>query len=185
LWFKARHKYTKLPDSTDRADFFAQWTAKHDALVADRAERLRDQGYVVKVESDGEFKLRGSAADLAGKPDLVALRSDEVLVVDAKAGKKRASDHWQVLIYMMALPMSWLKGTTAPLRGEVEYPDGAERVRPLGSKEIGEIAGLIKRSSDAEAPAASPSKMECRYCDIAACAFRYQEEQPGDATRYF
>ena len=86
-------------------------------------------------------------------------------MVDAKSGKKRQSDHWQVLIYMFALPLSWLTGFK--VRGEVAYSDGNERVRDLGSAERTAIVDAINRVGSHLVPKATPSPKECQFCDVA------------------
>ena len=187
-WYKTKHKYDKRPDEPGREDFFLEWNKKHDKLVNDHVDVLRlNKDVVVRVEEEGAFKLIGKKADLAGKPDIVSLSSDEALVIDGKSGKKRKSDHWQVLIYMFALPLSWLQGTKLRIKGEVLYPDGTVPVRPLGDAERNEIVAAINRLTTDEAPKASPSMNECRYCDLAACQFRMETPVAveGDATRFF
>ena len=134
--------------------------------------------------------------ELAGKPDIVAMldRADEgepceALVVDAKSGKRKASDAWQVLVYMFALPISWL-GTGFRLRGEVQYADRREEVRPLTSGSDGEvrfqkISDAIRRLAALTPPPATPSKFECGWCRV-ECPARWKEaEHTGDASRYF
>lgn len=181
-WYKAHHKYDRTADDADRADFFKEWTEKHDAITARVAQSFRDAGYVVRVEEEAAFKLQGKAADVAGKPDLVAIKDGEAEVVDAKSGRRRASDHWQVLIYLFALPLSWLQNVHA--RGIVAYADGEEMVRPLGTRERDAIVGAIRRVSADEEPEPVPSAHECRHCDVAACTARLKTSD-GDATRYF
>jgi len=184
-WFKARHDYAKTPDDPDREAFFAEWTAKHDAMVNAQAERFKALGYAVKLEDDGAFYAHGAAADVSGKPDIVAMRDNVAVVVDGKAGRRRKSDHWQVLIYMLLLPLTWLQGYK--IEGEVLYGDERVPVRPLGPAEREAIVNAIKRVSAPEAPPAVPSTSECRYCDVAACTYRKVWEAPtdGDATRLF
>lgn len=183
-WYKATHKAKKIEDP-DREAFFKEWTAKHDRLVEARAARLKDEGWTVKVEDEGEFKLEGKTADLAGKPDIVAMRDGQALVVDAKAGRPRTSDHWQVLIYMFALPLSWLRGHKS-IHGEVQYRDHIAQVRPLTDVETNAIADLIRLVSDVDnQPPATPSVNECKKCDIAACKVRKTSAPTGDARSYF
>jgi CRISPR/Cas system-associated exonuclease Cas4 (RecB family) len=183
-WYKARHKYAKVPDDPGREEFFAEWTATHDAIVEKRAARLRDAGWVVRCEEDAEFKLAGAGADLAGKPDLVAVRDGMALVIDAKSGKRRRSDHWQVLVYLFGLGLSWCKGLS--LEGEVAYRDGEEPVEELTHQKKQAIAEAVRAVSSDSEPARAPSARECRYCDVAACPDRVtQQDSRGDARAYF
>jgi hypothetical protein len=183
-WYRAHYKYTKTPDDADRADFFREWTRKHDAIVQRRATELRGQGYVVRVEEDASFKLHGGAADVAGKPDLVALKDSAALVVDAKSGRRRSSDHWQVLLYLFALPVSWLSAPEIKLRGEVAYADADEPVRALKVPERDAILNAIRRVSAPTPPPQVPSAHECARCDVAACAKRHAVPT-GDASKWF
>jgi len=185
-WYKTHYRYDKVPDDPERAAFFREWTAKHDALVQKRAAELRAADWVVKVEDEGQFKVCGDAADLAGKPDIVAMREDEgVLVIDAKAGRRRDSDHWQVLVYAWSLARSWLKGQR--IRGEVQYSDGVRAVRELGERESAEIVAAMKKITGPESPSAEPSRNECRYCDVQHCTSRWADEtdHDGDAGGAF
>jgi hypothetical protein len=183
VWYKVTHHYAKRPDEPGREDFFREYNEKHDAIVRVRAQELRDAGYVVKVEEEGAFKLEGETADVAGKPDIVAIKDREVIVSDAKSGKPRASDHWQVLLYELALVLSWL-GPGYDIKGEVQYRARRDEVRPLGDAERKKIVAMIKKVSSKEEPAATPSQYECRYCDVAACPVRY-EVPVGDASELF
>ncbi len=183
-WWKATRKYTKKEDPA-RADFFREWTAKHDGLTNRRVARMKKDGWVCKVEDEGEFNLQGKTATLAGKPDIVGIRDGRGLVVDAKAGKQRESDHWQVLIYKFALPLSWFP-PKIPLDGEIQYKNEAVAVRKLGAGEVEEITGAIRRVSNLETPPdAIPSTFECGRCDVAACKSRLERPAPTDASRFF
>ena len=179
-WYKAHHKYLKRPDDPDRAAFFADYTEAHDRIVNRRAAALRGEGWTVKLEADGEFRIRGEKvpADLSGKPDIVAMRSDEALIVDGKAGKPRQSDHWQVLIYVLFLPLDWLKGFPR-IRGEVEYRDGIVDVDPLTSEERRRIGSAIQVVGGSKVPDAAPSRNECKFCDVARCPHR---AEPGEGS---
>jgi CRISPR/Cas system-associated exonuclease Cas4 (RecB family) len=202
LWYKAHFKYEKVADpaceackdggtggpcedpETCRVSFFRSYNEKHDAITNRREAELKAEGYVTRKEKDAEFKLQGKSADVAGKPDLVGVQGQEVLVIDAKSGRRRDSDHWQVLIYMFGLPLSWLGGEFK-LRGEVAYKDGNVAVQSLTTASRNRIVAAVNRASEPEPPAAAPSAQECKYCDVAACEYRYKAEAAGDASRYF
>jgi len=182
-WFKAHHQYDRVPDDPERKDFFKKYQELHDAITTMRANQLRAEGYTVKVEDDAAFKLVGDKADVAAKPDLAAVKDGTVLVCDAKSGKPRDSDHWQVLIYMLGLPMSWAKGLA--VRGEVQYKDGPPvPVRPLGKVEREAIVATVQRLAQDAAPEPVPSPGECRYCDVASCTARYTAPE-GSAAGLF
>jgi len=200
-WFKAHYVYRKtandscdncanskvpcLDPDTCRADFFAQYTKAHDAMVVERAERLQEDGWTVRTEDEAAFRLQGQLGDLSGKPDIVAMRGDEVVVYDAKSGNPRDSDHWQVLLYILALPLTWLKGFKT-LHGKVEYRHGTVPVRSLGDKERERILAVLREAMGPTPPAPKPSIRDCRYCDIASCDARAQDgPRNGDAGGMF
>lgn len=182
VWYKATHKYLKRPDAPDRADFFAEYNRTHDRLVNDRAAELKADGWTVKVEEEGEFKIRGSLGDLSGKPDIVAMKGNVALVVDGKAGKPRESDHWQVRLYGLFLPMAWLKGFTE-IRGEVEYRDHREPVKMSPARDREKIGAALRIVTGAATPQPSPGS-DCRFCDIARCQYRHEKAE-GDAGGVF
>lgn len=185
-WFRATHDYQKTPDDPGREAFFKEWTAKHDAIVNRHAATLRANGYTLKMEEDASFFAHGAVADVSGKPDIVAMKDGRAVVIDGKAGRKRKSDHWQVLLYELLLPLTWLKGHV--IEGQVLYSDGPVEVRKLGQTERDEIVAAIKRVSNPEAPPhRTPSPNECRYCDVAACDQRWKEDpdKEGDASQLF
>lgn len=177
-WYKSQHKYDKVPD--DFPDREA-WIKKHDAITNRREAELIEAGYLCKKEDAAEFTLQGQRADLAGKPDLVAMKGDAALVVDAKSGKAKLADHWQVLIYLFALPRTWL--TNFKVAGEIERVEvnAREYVRALGEAETASIVHAMQTMGAPIAPIASPGPSECRYCDILSCTFRYKKPA-GDVS---
>ena len=181
-WYKAHFQYAKTPDNQSRQDFFKEWTERHDAITAREAARLRGLGYVVRVEDDAEFKLTGESADVAAKPDLVGVLGDDAVVIDAKSGRHRDSDGWQVSVYQFGLGLAWLAGFR--IRGAVAYQDENVSVPPLDEKRRDRIVEAIRAVAAETAPRPTPSNGECRYCDVAACEYR-KHDAAGDATRFF
>lgn len=189
-WWKAQYKshfrFAKKPG--DGSFDLAQWQKNHDDMTRARAAELKAAGHRVMMEEQNKFALEGKTGTLAGQCDLVALLKDEdkvALVVDEKSGKVKLKDRFQVYIYMLALPLTWLKGYT--IRGEVEYMDGPVDVGPLTEGVKTQIMDTMRKvSSNIEMPR-SPSPMECKYCDVLACPDRVQDTKAatGDATKFF
>lgn len=184
-WKKAHFRYAKVPDTSD---FDLQdWIRQHNAMTETRVEKLRSQGYVVKVEEQNSFKLEGKSSTLAGKPDIVALKHDEkrALVVDEKSGKVKPQDIWQVRIYVLALRRTFLKGYT--IDGEVEYRGSSNFVDAAShTNEIEEkIFSLTRLVGGDEAPPRVPSASECRFCDILNCPDRWKDETQVVAVEEF
>jgi hypothetical protein len=164
-WAKARYRYDKTSSDFD----FAAWTKQHDAMVQRRKVSLEGDGYVTRVETP--FQLEGARATLSGKTDLVGLKGNVGRVIDAKTGRATDKDHWQVLVYLFALPLTWLKDHV--LTGEVEYESGLVPVLSVSTRERdARIAEVMKMVGGDVEPERTPSESECRYCDIAACPDR-------------
>lgn len=183
-WFKAHYVgYAKQPLRVD----LLVWKAEHGAKVRARADALRDTGYKVYVENQNKFTFKGSGGiTLAGTPDIVAVKRDDVLVVDCKTGKERASDVFQVLLYMLVLPRTHAGCGGKAIRGEVEYK---ERVVDVGSNKLTQgikdlIRGVMGSVGGAQPPMRTPSFAECQFCDLtrADCSERVEVEQVSATT---
>jgi hypothetical protein len=160
LWFRSRYKFDKLASGFD----LDRWRSEHDALVQWRAEKQREQGFEVRVEDENGFRVEGqSGTTIAGKPDLAIFAEDSVTYEDCKTGKRRDSDHIQVLLYAM-LTRKYLK---SPISGAVVYTDGIEQVDMERLPALTEAFKAIMARVNADTPPPrKPSAAECRYCDI-------------------
>lgn len=177
-WFRAHFQgYDKVPSDFD----LAAWKAAHGEMVRARADELRGEGYGVFVEDQNKFSLKGRAATLGGVPDLVAVRDGRALVVDCKSGRQRDSDSFQVLTYMLVLPLTHAACKDVTVGGEVQYRDARLRIEPekLNDELKGLIRGTIERVGGETPLPRVPSLSECRFCDITAadCPERVDEAQ--------
>lgn len=181
-WYKAHFRYAKRPD--DGGFDLVAWTKQHDRMVSESVLSLRTSGYQVRVEEENAFKLQGRVGTLAGKPDIVALDQDakHAKVIDEKSGKQRPSDRWQVLLYMFALPLTWLKGFT--VQGEVVYRGSSHLIESteLTTQAQDKILRIINQTGGVKEPKRTPSVRECRFCDILACPERVGESMPKATT---
>ena len=186
-WFQSRYFVKRPPVPPAEAERMAGYQRKHDEIVEARRRGLEAEGFMVRVEDAASFRLIGTRAELTGKPDLVGLRTDpegeRALVVDAKSGKRRESDLWQVRIYLFALPLTWLRAKL--LGGEVAYSDGSVEVRVPGPAESSRIVAGIKRLSDPEEPPRVGSKFECEECPVVECAERWDDRHHSGTTGIF
>lgn len=160
-WFRAHYQYTKYEE---QASNLGEWNRKHTALMIPRRQELEAAGYTCRVEEP--FKLKGKTADIAGKMDLVAIKGDDVLIVEGKAGADRDSDVWQVLIYLYAARHLWRK--TLRLEGEVHYPHGDVILTPdeLTDERLALMFSTLATIAGEAAPAKRPSRDNCRFCNI-------------------
>ena len=146
----------------------SQWMLDHTALVNQARESREALGYTVFTENQNSFRLRGRAATLAGKPDLIALKGSDAVIIDAKTGKPGPAHTIQIMTYMYAVPKALEQYLGTEFRGHVIYPDGNVQIPASGldSRFVENLGGLIRRLA-AETPARRvPSAQECRFCDI-------------------
>jgi CRISPR/Cas system-associated exonuclease Cas4 (RecB family) len=164
-WFRAHYRYDKLPRDVD----LAAWTVDHGEMVRECCRRLTADGYEVLREEQNSFKLVGqSGAVLSGKPDIVAMREQEVRVIDCKTGTPRNSDQHQVMLYLYALPLADSSYRGKAIQGEVVYRADAATVPASAVDETfkQQLARTLQLITTDEPPDRVPSYGECRFCDI-------------------
>ena len=182
-WFRAHYQdWIKPPSDFDST----QWMLDHTALVNRERESREKLGYVVHTEGQNSFRLRGKNATLAGKPDLIAVKGQGAVIIDAKTGKSSPAHSAQVLIYMYAVPKALTEYRGVEFRGHVVYPESQVGI-PVSAvdKKFTENLGSLIRRLASETPARRvPSAGECRFCDVtkADCPERMEGIVPGEAT---
>ena len=177
-WFRAHYQdWAKPPSDFDNA----QWMLDHTALLNRERESRESLGYTVYVENQNSFRLRGRQATLAGKPDLIAVKNPDAVIIDAKTGRPSPHNAVQVMIYQYAVPLALAQYKGIEFSGQVVYPDSNVSIPAsrTDSEFVRNLGALIRRLAN-DAPARRvPSLAECRFCDItsADCPERV-EEQP-------
>ena len=166
-WFKAQHKgwsWRRMPSDFDQTG----WLLNHTALLNEQRQRWENQRHLVFTEAQNSFNLRGSSAVLAGKPDLVARRGDEVTVIDAKTGRPSPAHATQVMLYMYALPRALHKFKGLTISGQVAYPDHEIDIpaEAVDGKFIENLGALMRRLASEMPGRRVPSPGECRFCEI-------------------
>lgn len=180
-WLLARHKF-KDPEQKD----WTKWRTEHSALVQQQASVLTDDGWMVRLESENYWRLKGETATLSGKPDIVAERDKIFRVVDAKSGEEQDKHRIQVAIYLVALPLAWKR----PLRihGVVAYPEREVYVEQDEADHVRQpLFELMRRIGAAFAPQARPSWKECRFCPVpkGTCPVKVESEPTEVLTSEF
>ena len=168
IWFQVHHdgrSWDKLPNDFD----LTRYNLEHTELVRLCTEEYEQRGFTVSVERQNDFRLQLGGATITGRPDIVAWRDDEAVIVDAKAAKPNPSHEIQVMLYMSWLPLVNPKLQETNLSGEVYYGENAVIDIPAASvndrfREI--TAGLISRVTSKTPPRRAPSNSECRFCPI-------------------
>ena len=184
-WFKAHHQsWTKPPSDFDSA----KWMLEHTALVNEERESREHQGYTVTTENQNLFRLRGSSATIAGKPDLIADKNHEVVVIDVKTGRVSPAHRAQVLIYQYAVPKVLEQFRDKRVTGHVRYPTShvAAPESAVNREFVANLGALVRRLA-ADTPACRvPSAAECRFCDITKedCPVRVNVDYVSEGTTY-
>ena len=123
---------------------------------------------------------------LAGKPDLVARRRDQITVIDAKTGRPSPAHAAQVLIYMYALPRALERYRGLSIAGQVAYPDHVVDIaaNAVDASFVENLGGLITRLASQMPARRVPSPAECRFCEItpADCPDRSDESPVEEGT---
>ena len=182
-WFKANYQdWVKPPSDFDSA----RWMMEHTALVNEARASRETLGYEVFTEDQNFFRLQGATATLAGKPDLIAVKGNDLVIVDAKTGRPSPHHSVQVLTYMYAVPRALEQFRGMEFRGHVIYPDGNVQipVSGLDRKFIDRLGALIRRLADENPARRVPSASECRWCDITRedCPERVEAETWQEGT---
>ena len=182
-WFRAHYQnWTKPPSDFDNA----KWMLDHTALLNRERESRESLGYTVYVESQNSFRLRGQFATLAGKPDLIAVKNSDAVIIDAKTG--RASPHHavQVMIYQYAVPRALEGYRGMEFTGHVVYTESSLEipVSRIDTNFVNNLAALIRRIADDTPAPKVPSYDECRFCDItsADCPERVEGRPDADTA---
>ena len=89
------------------------------------------------------------------------------------------------MIYLYAVPKALKQDRTAKLRGQVTYRDHAVRIPADAVDEafIQNLGALIHRISADEPPRRTPSRQECRFCEISVedCPVRLDEGSEAES----
>ena len=186
-WFKAQHysdSWTRMASDFD----LSKWLTAHTALLNESRGVWERRGYSALTEGQNHFNLRGNSAVLAGKPDLVAHKDDEIKIIDAKTGRPSPADAVQVMIYMYALPKALKRYRGLKLTGQVAYSDHVVNIPAEAVDEafVRNMGQLITRLASEMPARRVPSPGECRFCEItpADCPERAGESPPEEGTTY-
>lgn len=189
-WLKSHFKLQEMESDFD----LAAWKVEHAEMVEARRLELEAEGWQVFLEDQTDFKLNGQTATVSGKCDLVAVRGDDARVEDCKSGQQRGGDFFQVLEYMLALPLCKEGKHPSPahlaivgkrLTGAVVYRASRREIQPeeFTAELRQRIVDAIKRMGDPTPPAPAPSAGECRFCRISAADCTYRIDAPVTEVR--
>ena len=180
-WFKSQYDsrtWEKAPSNYD----LAQWQIRHTDLLHRCAEDYRQQGYTVTLEGQNQTTLQGQAATVSGKPDLIVRQGNLARIIDTKTGQPRASHHAQVMLYMYLLPLARPEYQGATIVGQVVYEDHVEDIAAdaVDERFVSSVKSLIQRIGAREPAVRTPSRGECRFCDITSADCPERVEAPPE-----
>jgi hypothetical protein len=168
-WFQAHHRdFDRAPD--DDQSNLAKWKMQHTELMEKARNRMERRRYAVATEWQNQFRLRGKTGIiLAGKPDLIAVKGDMGVILDAKTGRPWEADVVQVMIYMWAVPQCFDEYQGVTFRGRLLYKNGKEVTIP--AEQVDEaferkLVRLIEKVGGSKPLRKVPSADECRFCPI-------------------
>ena len=165
-WFRGHHEdwnRPKLPGfSRD------EWEIDYTQRLNNCIKRYEEQGYTVSNGGPNDYVIGVSGALLEGRPDVIATKGDDCVVIDFPDSGPNGSNTLQVMTHMYALPraVERLQGTSP--RGELVYRREVVDV-PAASVDhqfIGNLTALVELLALEEPPPRIPSQEECARCDI-------------------
>ena len=179
IWFQVHHDgrtWQKLD-----SDFnLTRYNIEHTELLRLCTEEYEQRGFTVTVERQNDFRLNRDWVTISGRPEMVASRDDEAIIVDVKAAKPNLSHEIQVMLYIAWLPLADGRYREVKLSGQVYYgEDNGIDIPATGIdhrfKEI--TAGLITKLTSKTPARKAPSPGECRFCPISSqyCPERREE----------
>ena len=121
-WFRAQHEgwsWARVPSTFD----LGGWQIAHTSGVNENRLRWEEAGYEVFTEDQNAFALKGRAATLGAKPDLIARRDNRGFIIDVKTGRPSPSHVVQVMLYMYAVPKAVARHQGVNFEGRVAYGD--------------------------------------------------------------
>lgn len=170
LWFRARNVSDKVESSPDLDGILKA----HSELAQWRGSKLREEGVVVWPERG--ITVNGRAATISGKPDITYLRDGVMHFEDCKTGKRRDSDHIQVLLYMWLFSIQ----NKNQFRGSVVYKDEIVAVDLTRLDVVrARTLDLVAMAASDTPPLKTPSPAECRMCNIPAFYCEDRQHFPG------
>jgi CRISPR/Cas system-associated exonuclease Cas4 (RecB family) len=186
LWLMAHRQKMEKVKRKDELDL-QQWTIEHAAAVANIAASYRAQGFAVTVEDENAAKYKtraagpGAGAVISFKPDIIAVKNSDSLVIDVKTGKRRDSDVYQVQLYQCLGPQKCIRALDGHKpAGLIIYPDGevpipADSITAAFKERVRQVLEVACASTP---PKAAPGS-NCNRCHIVIedCPDRREVEQ--------
>lgn len=161
------------------------WRIQYTVQLNGCIRRYEEQGYTVSNGAPNAYTLSLGDAVLSGRPDVIAVKGDDCVVIDFPKGEANRSHAFQVMTHMYALPRAVERLRGMSPRGELVY--WREQVEiPAGSLDREFVESLhrqAERLASGEPLARVPSLDECWIWDIGETDC--PERMKDDGTRRF
>ena len=164
MWFRAHYKHTKLPSNLEA------WQVTHNKLVLRRKDELIGDGFRVYVEAQNHFTLpsKDKKVKIGGRPDIIAVKSNNIVIEECKTGLPKNLDLTQLLLYMHLTPAVLAQCKGGAITGRLVYTEKTIEV-PTSRIDDNFKSSFLKTiqivKSDTP-PSRTPSVQECGRCDI-------------------
>ena len=179
IWFQVHHDgrtWQKLD-----SDFnLTRYNIEHTELLRLCTEEYEQRGFTVTVERQNDFRLNRDWVTISGRPEMVASRDDEAIIVDVKAAKPNLSHEIPGhALHRLAPPGRRPVPRSQTIRTVYYGEDNGIDIPATGIdhrfKEI--TAGLITKLTSKTPARKAPSASECRFCPISSqyCPERREE----------
>jgi hypothetical protein len=181
IWHRIYYQYEQAKSDFDNV----KYNIEHAAWVDELRKRYINEGYEVIPEVP--VYIRGRIAQLKGRVDLVALREDGNLIIEAKTGTPRQSDKVQIMLYIWALPKTQTRFQGGTFDGVLAYKSHEIEVSALEIDErfLMHFTQFTKDILSAEPDRKYPSPRECKWCRIADCDERDNSvDKESDGSGY-
>ncbi len=167
---KTHYTYPKADDGYQNSIY----KRRHAKLLHSTRMRLHKAGLNPTVEDENFFRwnLDGKAV-LGGKPDIVVETGPgELTVYECKSGKPKNSHYAQAQIYALALSQINRNHRNIRVKSLLVYQDHEKQVPPVDNEFINTFYYWVGELLSPTLLPLSPSKWECRFCDIPNCPRR-------------
>ena len=160
------------------------WRIQYTVQLNGCIRRYEEQGYTVSNGvPNAYYTLSLGDAVLSGRPDVIAVKDDDCVVIDFPKGEANRSHPFQVMTHMYALPRAVDRFQDMSPRGELVYWEEQVDI-PAGSlarEFVESLQRQAERLASGEPLARVPSLDECWTCDIGAADC--PERMDDDGTR--
>ena len=159
-WFQSQNQLTKKQSS----DFdLVGWSIDHTKMLTELKEELIKEKYNPIIEQFINYKMPNSDITIAGKPDCIIEKEDEIIIYDCKTGKERASDQVQVMVYMYLLSKGEFHGKQS--KGVVIYKDKKIEIPNLPENFEDNFNFFVNILSSPKPPTKNHGA-DCKFCSI-------------------